>query len=374
MLEWNRLSRNYDMYGREIEPSSPLEKEIIKIGILAHSDGDGLTSAAIIQNRFPAATVYFSNAISLHKDVRFIVKQLGDSPDHLFIVDLAINPRIANKILEILKTLPENCQIHYYDHHDLPDGFIGHFSSQMTDIVHDVNTSASCATLKGIHQLEHPSLTGDCLTREYLINNRTIAWLAAFGGISDHKENSADVRSILDVYDQALLFYQAFSLKNACRKIQNERAKRNIIRALSVGILPSEIDSVREAAIQSAREGMAAIDFIKIHAATFRNITWIWNCPVGSAGMNAFMTATLRNTRVGIACHSNGLNVDMSIRKQHYQEFLNLHKITSKAVQCVGGQGGGSPDETGARIPEGKFKEFIRELDGLIDAAVSRQD
>lgn len=358
------------MYGHEFTSSIPSrETEIIKVGILAHSDGDGLTSAAIIKNRYPAAAIYFSNAISLHKDIRFMIKQLGDSPDHLFIVDLAINPRIADKTLEMLDKLPKDCQLHYYDHHELPNGFIGRLSSRVPDIVYDVNTSASCLTLRGIYRFEHPDFTGNCLTRDYIINNRVIAWLAACGGISDHKENSDDVRAILDIYDQALLFYQAFSLKNACRKIRNERAKRDIIKALSVGLLPSEIDSVREAAIQSAREGMAAIEFIKIHAVTQGNTAWIWDCPVGSAGMNAFMTATMKNTPVGIACYSNGLNVDMSIRKQHYQESLNLHVIAAEAAQRVGGQGGGSPDESGATVPEDRFDEFMRELNVLITAA-----
>ena len=44
-----------------------------KVGILAHNDGDGIASAAIIKNRFPAGRVYFTNAINLAHDLKVIV-------------------------------------------------------------------------------------------------------------------------------------------------------------------------------------------------------------------------------------------------------------------------------------------------------------
>ncbi|MFX1253264.1 MAG: DHHA1 domain-containing protein [Promethearchaeota archaeon] len=338
--------------------------KISKVGILAHGDGDGLASAAIIKTLFPGARVYFSNAVSLARDLRQLLRELGANPRHIFIVDLAINPKSAKRLFEVLSSLPKTCQVHYYDHHELPSGILDNFSAYVSDLVHDVNTSASCVTLRGISQLEN--LTNDWLSREFLIKYRTMAWLSAFGAISDHKENSKEVRAILDIYDQALLFYQAFSLKNACRKITRERSKREIIAALSAGMLPSEIHSVREAAHQAALEGKTAIDFINTHAIKHNNIAWIINCPVGSMGMNAYMTATLKNAKIGLALRTNGNNIDISIRKQHYQEELDLHKITFKATQAVGGTGGGSPDETGANIPEDKLDDFLELLDSLL--------
>ncbi|MFX0092942.1 MAG: hypothetical protein ACFFBD_14380, partial [Candidatus Hodarchaeota archaeon] len=255
----------------------------------------------------------------------------------------------------------------YYDHHKFPTNVWDRFSSTISDISLDVNSSASCVTLRGLSRIGN--LTDDCLSRDFLIKYRTAAWLAAFGAISDHKENTKEVQAILDIYDKALIFYQAFSLKNACRKIQREREKRNIIAALSAGILPSEIHSVREAAHQAALEGKAAIGFINTHAMKYRNVAWILNCPVGSLGMNAYMTATLKNTKIGIACRTNGNKIDMSIRKQHYQEVLDLHKVTAKAAQTVGGTGGGSPDETGANIPEYKLATFLEVINELVSVS-----
>lgn len=345
-----------------------------KVGILAHNDGDGIASAAIIKNRFPAATVYFTSAVKLSHDIKTMLKLLGSEPCHIFIVDVAINPNEVQRILSNLLLIPPSCKVHFYDHHQLPANMdMEHFSTLVKDVKIDTSTAASCITLLGILEIiENKKYTEKTtLTRDSIIQNRTLSWLAAMGGISDLKEDSLIVRSILDIFDKGLLFYEGFCLKNACRKIHSQKQKRDIITALSAGILPSSIQQVKDAASQAALEGKHAIEYISKNAVRYHNIALIANYLVGSKGMNAYMAATLMNSRVGIAWYTNGKNINMSFRRQHSENDINLHEIAHKTSKFLGGTGGGSPDEAGASIPAEKFQEFILSIDNLIEEIVT---
>lgn len=344
-----------------------------KIGILAHNDGDGIASAAIIKNRFPAGRVYFTNAINLAHDIKVIVKLLGSNPCHIFIVDIAINPKEVQKILNSLLLIPPSCEVHFYDHHQLPANLdMEHFSTLVSDVRIDISTAAACITLLGIVKIisNKVSTNSDTLSRESIIQYRIISWLAAMGGISDLKEDSLIVKSILDVYDKGMLFYEGYCLKNACRKIHSQSQKRDIITALSAGILPSSIQQVKDAASQAALEGKHAIEYIAKNAVKYKNIALISNYSVGSKGMNAYMAATLTNARVGIAWYTNGKNINMSLRRQHSEKDINLHEVAHKTSNFLGGTGGGSPDEAGATVSTEKFNEFILSLDNLIEEIV----
>ncbi|MFX0091786.1 MAG: hypothetical protein ACFFBD_08485, partial [Candidatus Hodarchaeota archaeon] len=109
------MFENYENISiQALDENSKLEDiKLSKVGILAHGDGDGLSSAAIIKRFFPSAMVYFSKAVSLPRDLRHVIQELGDNPHRIFIVDIAVNPRSSKKLFDTLSLIPDGCSIHY---------------------------------------------------------------------------------------------------------------------------------------------------------------------------------------------------------------------------------------------------------------------
>ncbi|MBC7130724.1 DHH family phosphoesterase [Candidatus Bathyarchaeota archaeon] len=77
----------------------------------------------------------------------------------------------------------------------------------------------------------------------------------------------------------------------------------------------------------------------------------------------------MAQTAVGIAGETRGKMIDMSIRTCN--EKIDLNKILRRITPKLGGSGGGHPQAAGARIPEEKFNEFVKELNLVLKGRMS---
>jgi RecJ-like exonuclease len=64
--------------------------------------------------------------------------------------------------------------------------------------------------------------------------------------------------------------------------------------------------------------------------------------------------------------------IDMSLRTCDVN--IDLNKILRHIAPKLGGSGGGHPSAAGARVPEEKFDEFIRELNGALTSSGNRNN
>jgi RecJ-like exonuclease len=317
-----------------VEPLDNLVRA--NVGIIAHGDADGICSAAIVKSLHPGASILFSKASQLHKTLKTIEKNMK-TIDTLFIVDVAINPKNQEFVLDRLKKMKARYDVYYFDNHILP---INIEDKNLTEYVdkYTKRTDWSSSAITFNHFFGS--------SEEGIKSNRILAFLAAYGAISDYARECSFLRTVFDLYDESNINYQAFMLKQACRIIQSDDIKRGIADKLSVGILPSEIAEVLEAARAASREVDMAIRFIKQHAQKYGEIGIIFECPVASMGHNSFVAATMTDSVVGVAIRRKGGDAYFVLRKRHYED-LHLGEMASSVAQKLDCDGGGEAATAG---------------------------
>ncbi len=329
------------------------------VAIISHGDADGICSAAIIKSIYPGARVVFSKPSLLHKAMRSVERSMK-TIGKLFIVDLAINPQVRDFVLARFKAASEKYPIYYFDNHSLPPD-LSH--EEIKSLTHEYRQSISCST----SSITFEALCG--FDSENPIKNRKQMFLAAYGAIADYAKNCKLLKLILDLWDEASIYYQAFLLKQACRIIESDSLKRTITDKLSVGILPSEIFEVVEAAREASREVDVAIDFIAEHAIRYGQLGVIIECPIASMGHNAFIAATSTNSNVGVAIRRVGGNARFVLRKKHNFP-IHLGKIASKIASSLSCDGGGEESAAGITAPEELIPQVLDALNAIIDKQV----
>ena len=326
------------------------------VGIICHGDADGLCSAAIVKSAYPGAEIYFSKPATLHKDIREFEKKIN--LDVLYILDVAINAKNKDFILERLKKSKEKYHIKFYDNHLLPNGLTSVIMEEeyVNEYYYHVNSSSAAATFEKVYGTEF----------EEIVKNRKYALLAAYGSISDYAKDCEFLEKILRIWDESSIYFQAYLLKQASRIIESENLKRTIINKLSVGILPSEITEIDKAAQDASREVDVAVPFIVQNATKFGDIGIIFDCPVASMGHNAFVTATMTQARIGIAVRREGDYAILILRKQH-GELINLGEIANlisfEFDEC---EGGGEIATAGIKCPFVFVDDVIKKIDAVI--------
>ncbi len=337
--------------------SSPALKT--NVAIISHGDADGICSAAIIKSLYPGARIVFSKPSLLHKAMRTVERSMK-TIGKLFIVDLAINPQVKDFVLARFQTANEKYPIYYYDNHSLPpDLTIEEVKSVTREYRHSIECSTSSITFEALcgSDFDNP------------IKNRRQMFLAAYGAIADYAKKCELLKLTLDLWDEASIYYQAFLLKQACRIIESDSLKRTIADKLSVGILPSEIFEVVEAAREASREVDVAIDFIAEHAIRYGQVGVIVECPVASMGHNAFIAATITNSNVGIAIRRTGGNAIFVLRKKHNFP-IHLGRIASTIASSLNCDGGGEESAAGITASEELIPQVLEALNAIIEKQV----
>ena len=205
-------------------------------------------------------------------------------------------------------------------------------------------------------------------TEEIILKNRRQALLGAYGSISDYAKNCNFLAKVDNIWDESSIQFQAFLLKQASRIIESDNLKRIIVNKLSVGILPSEISEVAKAAQEASREIDVAIPFIKKNAIKIGDVGIIYECPVASMGHNAYVTATMTNSRIGVAIKNNGQNSRLVLRKRKY-ELFHLGDLASQIGKQMACDGGGEMATAGITCPSDRVDDAIR----LIDEKLANQ-
>lgn len=332
------------------------------VGVVSHGDADGICSSAIIKSKNPGALVLFSKASELHKTIKQI-SNWAKTLDTLYIVDVAINPKSQKFVLDRLKKAKKQFSIIYIDNHLLP-WEVKNSSYEIKEVnIHDYvdvylrkeNWSSSALTFT--------TLYGEGV--DVIIENRKQALLGAYGAISDYAKKCTLLKQILDLWDESSIYYQAFLLKQASRVIESDTLKRNIADKLSVGILPSEIFEIVEAAQEASREADVAIEFIKKHAERYGDLGIIFECPVASMGHNSFVAATITNAPVGVAISRRGGYAYFVLRRQH-GETIHLGELANILARDLNCDGGGEKATAGITASDDQITLVLETLDKYV--------
>ena len=311
------------------------------VGIIAHADADGICSSAIIKTKHPGALILFSKASQLHKTIREI-DRWARTLDILYIVDIAINPNTFNFVLDRLEKVKSRYKVIYIDNHLLP-WEIPKTDIDPIDIKDYVNTYIRKENWSS-SALAFSHLFGE--SREAIIQHRKPALLGAYGAIADYARQCSYLSDVFGIWDESIIYYQAFLLKQACRVINSNDLKRTIADKLSVGILPSEIGEVVDAAREASREVDVAIQYIQENATIYGNLGLLVECPVASMGHNAFVTATMTEQAVGVAISRKSGNTYFVLRRRH-NETIHLGELATMVAHDLDCDGGGEEATAG---------------------------
>jgi RecJ-like exonuclease len=118
--------------------------------------------------------------------------------------------------------------------------------------------------------------------------------------------------------------------------------------------------------VNEERMRMKMKDLVKVQGniAYVRDIDW-------SLSKSAIYSKAAAGTLVGIGAETRKGFVDMSLRT--HSEAIDLNKALSRVAERVGGSGGGHPMAAGAMVPEGKFLQFVQELDSTISEQLNEK-
>jgi single-stranded-DNA-specific exonuclease len=318
----------------------------MKTTILTHADCDGMCAAAIALAKYNDAVVFFTKPVSLLPDFQ------NTKADRIIICDIALTKSHAAKIGGLFLKRSKNCEIIYFDHHQVPDT-MPRVALSAIEHVHRLNVS-----------------TSELIYRHYQKDiPRERVWIALYGAIGDYEDDTPFAMERIANWDKRALYFEVSTLVMGIKNKQfaSYDAKRNIVETMSLGKNPSDVPGlVRSAKLAVTRE-FELYDYIKRHAEKFGKIGVIKRLPqFGFRGPAALFAATVTDTVIGVyVCERDG-HTDITVRKRNSKIALN--KLMEEAAETVGGSGGGHSEAAGARIPQGTLDKFLHHVNQMVES------
>ena len=314
--------------------------------ILAHGDCDGVCSASLAYSAKTGAQVIFTNPFDLLSELR----SLADS--NLIVADIALTHAHKDEVMDELSRIKAKREVLYFDHHPLPQGV------KASDVPGSkaMGEGGSCSSELVYEQFK------DQLNPE-------MSRVAVYGAIGDYSDDTPAIRDILRSWDKRELYLEAGILiagLEGTRK-KDYDFKRDLVMYLSQNGLPSLRKDLVETAVRESEIDERMRHFVRKAARVQGKVAYVMD-PQWSLGKAATYARIYMKRPVGVAGEQAEESVDMSIRAV---DPMNLNEAVSSVAQELGGDGGGHENAAGARVPKGRFMEFVSGLDRAVHAKTS---
>jgi RecJ-like exonuclease len=310
------------------------------VKIFSHGDADGICAASLITSVYPDCEIWITSPVGLLKDLK--ETEAGD----VFICDVAISERDKKELFEEFARIREKGRITYIDHHPLPLGIM------RADVpASRVITSSLKSTSELTYQMLQDNLP------------KTMDRVALFGAISDYCDETEFVLRSLDIYDKRTIYFEAGLLSQCLGAVKGDYPfKKEIIRHLAEGELPSEINEVVKMAIKATKKEWKLYNYVDKKVSIHNGIAVVSDVPQGLSPTKAAKFAMgITGSRIGVSTKSRNKHVDVSVRKR--RDFpLDLNRTLRNIALRFNGTGGGHPNAAGARIPQENLNNFIEFL------------
>jgi RecJ-like exonuclease len=315
--------------------------------VLAHGDTDGICSGAIALAAIKGAKLFFTHPTGLAEDLRQVD---GD----LTVCDIALPAQGLEEALEELRRIRDlGAKVVYIDHHPMPPSLDRHsFPGEYVNV--------PWASVSELTFLEYQHMIPPDMNR-----------VAIYGAIGDYLDDTYNVVKWLWDWDKSLLYLESGILIQAIDTIgRNHDYKREIALSLASNKLPSSDEKLVTRALSESineewmRKKMKDMVKVQGNVAYVRDIDW-------SLSKSAIYSKAAAGTLVGIGAETRKDFVDMSLRT--HSEAIDLNNALSLVTERIGGSGGGHPMAAGARIPEGKFQQFVQELDSVVSEQLNQK-
>jgi len=312
-----------------------------KVGILAHSDTDGICAAAIAKIRYPDAYVEFS------KSTYELASRLHALPawDTVIILDLGLNVAQKIEVKNAFKKASKSHKIIYVDHHLIPSG-ITRRTLPCHAFVHRTNVSCSELAL------------------DFFKPPVSLQYIALLGAIGDYREHTRQMRRLVVKYGWRLIYLEEFLLEQAIEASREDHPfKRKAIQGLAQGLWPSDIPGLIGRAGSGAKRERIIENYVRKNVQKIsRNMTLVTDPPFMATGLAAFYAARVANAEIGIGAYRADYHIRFSMRRDE-KSNLNLNTLVIKTTSKISGSsGGGHSAAVGGIVPIRKFNIFLRQL------------
>lgn len=309
--------------------------------ILTHGDSDGICSGALALAVNPDARVFFTNPVELAQDLKRV--DIGSS---VIVCDIALNENTLPEVLGAMRVLSSKNPMLYVDHHPFPLGL------ELTDfpakVIHELAPCASELTYRTFK---------DRLPRK-------MSRVAVYGAIGDYVDDTPFIQEVLKDWDKRTLYFEAGVLVQGLEGSGRDIGfKHEIVKLLSKNHLPSSSDELLGRALTQTHEEEHALAKIEKTVLKTGEVAYVLdiNASVSKAATYARVVA---GASIGIAGETLNDIVDMSLRTE--REDIDLNAILREIAPRFGGEGGGHPKASGARIPSAHFGKFVEALNASI--------
>jgi len=312
--------------------------------IFTHLDADGICSAALIKmtKKYSKAQVFFTHPAGLSHDIKGV-------EDDILICDIAQDKRSYKKTYSRLEKISQNYSIHYFDHHSRGAGPL---PPKIIDIHNEQVSATEIVYRYFYHELP-----------EYADH------IALLGAICDYLDNTPLMQEMLHHYERRSLFLDAGLLAQGMMAINNGNQYdnlRNLVKRLSKGEFPCDIEFLAEDALKvSRKEKYIRKNIINLYKKK-TNFAYIIDPPHGSRSKIAYWILGHSGLYLGMTVRhlkSKSDLVDITIRGRN---LIDLKKLVPPIIETFDGTAGGHKNALGCRLLKKDLDQFLELLDNTI--------
>ena len=315
--------------------------------ILVHGDSDGVCSGALALAANPDSRVFFTSPMELAQDLKAI-----DDGSSVIICDIALIESTLPEVLDRMRFLSSKNPVLYIDHHPFPAGL--DLTELPGTIIHELGPCASELTYKAFQ---------DKLLRK-------ASRIAIYGAIGDYADNTPFIQKLLKDWDRRAIYFEAGVLIQGLEGTRGDIGfKLETVKLLSENRLPSSSGELLERALTQTHNEERTLAKIEGAIKKIGEIAYVLDIGL-SASKAAMYARAVAGASVGIAGETLDGIVDVSLRTE--RSDLDLNVLVRDVAQRFGGEGGGHPKASAARIPNAAFRKFLEALNALIESPATK--
>lgn len=324
------------------------KKQKSTIAVSHRKDADGICSGALISN-FTGAKIYLTD----YGDMVDTLSKVGEAEEY-YISDLGLNKNTFIGFLREVERLSKFGEVHYFDHHPIPEEFASKLRATGIDITHSV---AECASVLVFRRYE-----------DEFRDSPQMKIAACCGAITDYMDRQPFAKKLIASFDRQFLLYEATVLSFTIASIGRGSEGTNsllvkVAEDIAAGKYPHEIEGASDYAQSYAKRSAELISSAKKYGRKVHDNFAYMVTKESSTGNVANFLVGAFNVPVGVAVREEEPGYyEISLRSVEESKH-DLGKIVGRISAKLGTSGGGHPNASGSRIKREQLDEFLRLLD-----------
>jgi len=304
-------------------------------------DIDGISAAAMTRAA-TGAEVTLTDYGRVLEDLRAVPRDAKS----LFICDLGVDTSETGPFIATMGSLANRAHVTYIDHHYLPTTAKARIRKSGVRLVHNEGECASILTYLTFRDMLRP--------RSQL--------LALYGAVTDEMDYTPQASRLMEMTDRHFILAEASLLSQALSfKKGREGFPDMLVRELSAGRLPHEIEGVPESALKQVGLEAKLMDAVNRHGKRVGRLAYM-NTTEYSSGIVAKLLLGAFKVPVGVAIRETKPGELVVELRGTSKCRVHLGKLIGEVSSKLGGSGGGHRLASGGIIPSKKESQLLKML------------